>query len=78
MRSFDKKMPEEVNRITTDHIASLNLCSTDIAVENVTVIKELDYNDTHDTAEIDINITVPENEPPGNKVVTIYIIGEQA
>jgi len=35
LRSFNKKMPEEVNRILTDHISELLLCPTDTAVENL-------------------------------------------
>ena len=35
MRSFNKKMPEEINRIATDAIADLFLCSTKTAVENL-------------------------------------------
>ncbi|MGE6487626.1 non-hydrolyzing UDP-N-acetylglucosamine 2-epimerase [Paenisporosarcina sp. NPDC076898] len=35
LRSFNKKMPEEVNRILTDHISALLLCPTDTAVENL-------------------------------------------
>ncbi len=36
MRSFDRTMPEEVNRVLTDHISGLCLCSTPVAVENLT------------------------------------------
>ena len=35
MRSFDRSMPEEVNRVLTDHLASLLLCSSTVAVENL-------------------------------------------
>jgi UDP-N-acetylglucosamine 2-epimerase (non-hydrolysing)/UDP-GlcNAc3NAcA epimerase len=35
MRSFDAAMPEERNRILADHLASLCLCSTDTAVDNL-------------------------------------------
>jgi UDP-N-acetylglucosamine 2-epimerase (non-hydrolysing)/UDP-GlcNAc3NAcA epimerase len=35
MRSFDRSMPEEVNRVLTDHLASLLLCSSAAAVENL-------------------------------------------
>lgn len=36
LRSFNKKMPEEVNRILTDHISTLLLCPTDTAIQNLT------------------------------------------
>jgi len=35
MRSFDRTMPEELNRVLTDHASDLLLCSTAIAVENL-------------------------------------------
>jgi UDP-GlcNAc3NAcA epimerase len=35
MRSFDRAMPEEVNRVLTDHISSLLLCSSSTAVANL-------------------------------------------
>ena len=35
MRSFDRSMPEELNRVLTDHAASLLLCSSEVAVENL-------------------------------------------
>jgi UDP-N-acetylglucosamine 2-epimerase (non-hydrolysing)/UDP-GlcNAc3NAcA epimerase len=35
MRSFDRSMPEELNRVLTDHAASLLLCSSDVAVANL-------------------------------------------
>jgi UDP-GlcNAc3NAcA epimerase len=35
MRSFDRAMPEELNRVLTDHASSLLLCPSDVAVENL-------------------------------------------
>jgi UDP-N-acetylglucosamine 2-epimerase (non-hydrolysing)/UDP-GlcNAc3NAcA epimerase len=35
MRSFDRAMPEELNRVLTDHASDLLLCSTDAAIANL-------------------------------------------
>jgi len=35
LRSFNKKMPEEVNRILTDHISDLLFCSSEIGVNQL-------------------------------------------
>jgi UDP-N-acetylglucosamine 2-epimerase len=35
MRSFDRAMPEEVNRVLTDHLADLLLCASPTAVANL-------------------------------------------
>jgi len=35
MRSFDRSMPEELNRVLADHASSLLLCSSPTAVENL-------------------------------------------
>ena len=35
MRSFDRAMPEEVNRVLTDHASALLFCSTETAVANL-------------------------------------------
>jgi UDP-N-acetylglucosamine 2-epimerase len=35
MRSFDRRMPEEVNRVVSDHLATWRLAATPTAVENL-------------------------------------------
>jgi UDP-GlcNAc3NAcA epimerase len=35
MRSFDRAMPEERNRVLTDHLSELLLCASDTAAENL-------------------------------------------
>jgi UDP-GlcNAc3NAcA epimerase len=35
MRSFDRAMPEELNRVLVDHASSLLLCSTEVAMANL-------------------------------------------
>jgi UDP-N-acetylglucosamine 2-epimerase (non-hydrolysing)/UDP-GlcNAc3NAcA epimerase len=35
MRSYDRAMPEELNRVLTDHLSTLLLCSSDVAAANL-------------------------------------------
>ena len=35
LRSFNRRMPEEINRLLTDHISALLLCPTQTAVDNL-------------------------------------------
>jgi UDP-N-acetylglucosamine 2-epimerase len=35
MRSFDRSMPEELNRVLTDHLSDVLLCPSETAVENL-------------------------------------------
>src|SRR5688572_5807600 len=35
LRSYNRKMPEEINRVMTDHLSALLFCPTETAVENL-------------------------------------------
>jgi UDP-GlcNAc3NAcA epimerase len=35
LRSFNRRMPEEINRVVTDHLSTLHLCPTKNAVKNL-------------------------------------------
>jgi UDP-GlcNAc3NAcA epimerase len=35
MRSFDRRMPEELNRVLADHASDLLLCSSEVAAQNL-------------------------------------------
>jgi UDP-GlcNAc3NAcA epimerase len=35
LRSYNRTMPEEVNRVLTDHVSRLKLCPTQVAVDNL-------------------------------------------
>ena len=35
LRSFNRRMPEEINRVVTDHLSTLLLCPSDTAVRNL-------------------------------------------
>ena len=77
LRSFNRDMPEEINRLLTDHISSLLFCPTKTAVENLK--REGITNGVHNVGDImfdgiqsylETNTHTPKNS--SNILVTIH------
>src|SRR3954467_4415305 len=56
MRSFDRAMPEELNRVLTDHASDLLLCSTQTAVANLA--RESVRGETHLVGDVMADVSV--------------------
>lgn len=50
LRSFNRRMPEEINRVVTDHLSTILFCPTDIAVQNLA--KEGITKDVHQVGDV--------------------------
>jgi UDP-GlcNAc3NAcA epimerase len=47
LRSFNRRMPEEVNRVATDHLSSLLFCPTSLAVSHLLAEGVVDADERH-------------------------------
>ena len=56
MRSFDRSMPEELNRVLTDHTSDLLLCSTQTAMDNLA--RESVRGETHLVGDVMADVSV--------------------
>jgi UDP-GlcNAc3NAcA epimerase len=56
LRSFNRRMPEEINRVLADHLAALHLCPTSAAVENLA--KEGIRDGVHQIGDVMYDATV--------------------
>lgn len=70
MRSYDKSMPEEINRIITDQISTILFCPTEGAIENLK--KEGIKNNIYFVGDLMIELLEKNIE----KIMTRNIIGE--
>jgi len=50
LRSFDRRMPEEINRVLTDHISNILFCPTEMAIRNLK--KEGIENNVYHTGDV--------------------------
>lgn len=56
LRSYNRRMPEEVNRVLTDHVSSFLFCPTAVAVANLT--KEGIVNGVHSVGDVMYDATL--------------------
>lgn len=56
LRSYNKKMPEEINRILTDHVSKILLCPTDVAVKNL--LNEGLYDGVHNVGDVMYDVSL--------------------
>jgi UDP-GlcNAc3NAcA epimerase len=56
MRSFDRTMPEELNRVLTDHASDLLLCSTGTAVRNLE--REAAHGEAHLVGDVMADVSL--------------------
>jgi UDP-GlcNAc3NAcA epimerase len=56
MRSFNRRMPEEINRVVADHLSAVLLCSTKTAVENLR--REGIVNNVHKVGDLMYDATL--------------------
>ncbi len=56
LRSFNRAMPEEINRVVTDHVSNFLFCPTKTAVENLT--NEGIFNHVHNVGDVMYDVTL--------------------
>jgi UDP-GlcNAc3NAcA epimerase len=56
MRSFDRRMPEELNRVLADHASDLLLCSTETAMANLE--REAAAGDSHLVGDVMADVSL--------------------
>lgn len=56
LRSFNRRMPEEINRVVTDHVSTLLFCPTQTAVRNLA--HEGIVNGVHATGDVMFDTTI--------------------
>jgi UDP-N-acetylglucosamine 2-epimerase len=54
MRSFDRRMPEELNRVLTDHLSDLLLCSSPAAAANLQAERAVGHTEVVGDVMVDI------------------------
>lgn len=66
LRSFNRRMPEEINRVVTDHISSLLFCPTKTAVTNLK--QEGIENNVHYVGDVMYDVTLSYQEKARDQI----------
>lgn len=56
LRSFNRRMPEEINRVITDHVAAIQFCPTEVSIENLR--REGIVENVHHTGDVMYDATL--------------------
>ena len=68
LRSYNRNMPEEINRVVTDHVSTLHLCPTQTAVANLA--KEGIRENVHDVGDVMYDASLfALKQPPRTSIV---------
>jgi UDP-N-acetylglucosamine 2-epimerase len=73
MRSFDRSMPEELNRVLTDHASDLLLCSTQTAMDNLA--REGVHGEAHLVADVRADVSLAFREIAADRSTILAELG---
>jgi UDP-N-acetylglucosamine 2-epimerase len=76
MRSFDRAMPEELNRVLTDHASDLLLCSTQTAIDNLA--REGVRGEAHLVGDVMADVSIAFREIAAERSAIVADLGLEA
>jgi UDP-N-acetylglucosamine 2-epimerase len=76
MRSFDRSMPEELNRVLTDHTSDLLLCSTQTAMDNLE--REGVHGEAHLVGDVMADVSLAFREIAAERSTILADLGLEA
>jgi len=76
MRSFDRGMPEELNRVLTDHASDLLLCSTQTAIDNLA--REGVRGEAHLVGDVMADVSIAFREIAAERSTIVADLGLEA
>jgi UDP-GlcNAc3NAcA epimerase len=76
MRSFDRSMPEELNRVLTDHASDLLLCSTQTAMDNLE--REGVHGEAHLVGDVMADVSLAFREIAAERSTILAALGLEA
>ena len=74
MRSFDRSMPEELNRVLTDHLSDLLLCASETAAENLRAESAHGQIEVVGDVMVDVACSWRPTSPPSSETLAAYDI----
>ena len=72
------QMAARVAKPNSFNTTTSQMTFVNVSMANQSIIKQLDYNDSKDTAYVDMLIEVPSSEPPGVKQASLIFYWTQS